>query len=223
MENRILFATTNKHKERIFKESWKKSILSEKYSYVTLRDMPVDIDIEEDSGTFEGDALKKAIVYGQHSGMITISQDRGFVFDELNWPGTLSKEVMFGDARLVVGEDGKPMFGDDSDEHNGLERAKKVLSRIDGKDRTMSVINATAIYLPSGESFVENTVTKGMAALKPFEGLEESFSTFFVPQGETKTMNELYPNWDLMLDYWSTVLAPIPENIEDKVNEFRVN
>jgi inosine/xanthosine triphosphate pyrophosphatase family protein len=221
MQNNILFATTNKHKEKIFKKAWEYSSLSNNFGYVTLSDIGVSIDVPEDSGTFEGDAMTKAQAYGEEIGMITISQDRGFVFDELNWPGTLTKQVTIGSDSVVIGPDGFPEIKTGGPVINTLEKAKKLLKVLEGKNRTMTVINATAVYIPHSKMIShENTYTKGLAALMPEEGLEGSFSRYFIPAGDTRPLSVKFDTVDDLISYWARTICPIPDSIEREIHSF---
>ena len=214
----ILFATTNKHKEKIFRRSWDNAGLDNTFKYCTLDEVEIDIDIDEDTGTFKGDALKKAVAYGNATGMITISQDRGFVFDALNWPGTLTKEVTIGNNHITIGEDGFPVTKSSDDKVDHMQKAREVLSAIGDNDRSMTVINATALYIPGTAQIVEEIHTPGIAAEEPVEGLEGSFSRYFIARGHDRPLASQFNTIDELIDYWARVICVLPHQIVDALN-----
>lgn len=56
-----------------------------------------DFEVDEDTDSFEKDALKKALEYSKFLNLPTISLDRGIEIPSLNnWPGTKSKDVFLG-------------------------------------------------------------------------------------------------------------------------------
>ena len=122
---KILFATTNDHKIRLFKIAWLDQKLDQKFELITLNDIPkIDLGyIKEDSGSFAGDATLKAVEYAKAYNLPTISQDRGFIFNALNWPGTDSKKVFTLDETHEF-KAGK--WGEVKDLY--FERSKEILS-----------------------------------------------------------------------------------------------
>ena len=128
---KIVLASNNFKKIKEIKE-----ILNESnYQIYSLKDMNIDIDIEEDGLTFEENAKKKAIeIYKYLSSnnkgeFIVISDDSGLEVDCLNGaPGVYS-------ARYA-GEDA-----------TDADRCNKILSELDGVDISMrSARFACALY-----------------------------------------------------------------------------
>jgi XTP/dITP diphosphohydrolase len=187
----ILFATTNGHKIRLFKMAWQTLGLNEKFNLVTLKDLPEkDLGhIAEDSGTFGGDALLKAKAYAEAYNLPTISQDRGFVFEALNWPGTLSKEVMFGDEKVIHT---KQMWEEQRGEN--YNRAVSVLTKLDRQEnRRIQIIQGLAIALPNGNFQTEEKKSYGIASQQVINGVGGSYDWFFIHQGLEIT-NSQFPS-----------------------------
>lgn len=84
---KIVIATKNKGKLQEIK-----AILSdEKYEIVSMNDMGIDIEVDEDADTFSGNAQKKAIEIMKVCNEITLADDSGLVVDALNGaPGVYS-------------------------------------------------------------------------------------------------------------------------------------
>lgn len=84
---KILIATNNKHKVEEIREILK----NDKFELLTLSDLKIEIEVEEDKDTLEGNALKKAEEMFRIAGMPTIADDTGLFVDALNGePGVYS-------------------------------------------------------------------------------------------------------------------------------------
>jgi XTP/dITP diphosphohydrolase len=206
----ILFATTNGSKIRHFKLAWQELGLNEKFNLVTLKDLPnIELGhIAEDSGTFGGDALLKAKAYAEAYNLPTISQDRGFVFETLNWPGTLSKEVMFGDEKVIHT---KQLWEEQREEN--YNRAVSVLTKLDGQEnRRILIIQGLAIALPSGEFEIEEKITHGIASQQVINGVGGSYDWFFIHEGLEIT-NSQFPSEEALDEYAAKNYYPITPKI----------
>lgn len=210
MPQTILFATTNGSKIRHFKLAWHVLGLHEKFNLVTLKDLPkIELGhIAEDSGTFAGDALLKAKAYSAAYNLPTISQDRGFVFEALNWPGTLSKEVMFGDEKVIHT---KQMWEEQREEN--YNRAKSVLEKLGGQEnRRIQIIQGLAIALPNGEFQTEEKISYGIASQEVINGVGGSYDWFFIHQGLEIT-NSQFPSEEALDIYAAKNYYPITPKI----------
>lgn len=86
MSRDILVATTNQGKILELR-----AMLDEQARWLSLSDVGIDLDVEEDAATFAGNAMKKAETYARASGLWTLSDDSGLVVDALGGqPGVLS-------------------------------------------------------------------------------------------------------------------------------------
>ncbi len=86
MSRDILVATTNQGKILELR-----ALLEDQARWLSLSDVGIDLDVEEDASTFSGNAKKKAMAYAQASGLWTLSDDSGLVVDALGGqPGVLS-------------------------------------------------------------------------------------------------------------------------------------
>jgi valyl-tRNA synthetase/inosine/xanthosine triphosphate pyrophosphatase family protein len=197
---KVLFATTNHHKIKLFKLAWEYQGLDKQFDLVTLRDLDNTnlLKVVEDSGTFAGDATLKAIAYAKHFGLPTISQDRGFVFDALNWPGTDSKKVMFGNDDVTWNIDSEW----ESEMEMNTFRAQQAIDKLEDKDRSMRLIQGLAIALPDGRFASEEFATLGKASEKIVNKIGGAFDWFFIPNSLGHIMAE-FDTQDL-LDQWTS-------------------
>lgn len=124
---RIIAATKNKGKIKEIK-----SILSD-YDILSMEEIGIDIDVNEDADTFEGNAIKKAVDIMKACGEITIADDSGLVVEALGGePGVYS-------ARYS-GQHG-----------NDIENNLLVLKKMEGiKNRNAKFVCAMAAAFPDG-------------------------------------------------------------------------
>ena len=151
---KILLATHNRNKAREFAR-----ILSEyrdslgDIELMTLEDVGVTEDVEENGSTFEENAMIKARV-GARSGYPTLADDSGIEVDALGGaPGIFS-------ARFAGGH------GDDA-ANNALLLEK--LRGVPREKRTARYVVVVACVLPDGEEFTVRGTTEGLI-LSSYDG-----------------------------------------------------
>ena len=131
----IVFASNNKGKIREVQE-----ILRD-YKILSLEEMGIDIDVEEDKDTFEGNAIKKAVEISKYlNGKMVIADDSGIEIEYLDgFPGVFTKRWNPGTDR---------------------DRNLSIIKKIDGmgkQDRKITMV--TAIALAQSEKVI---TTKGI-------------------------------------------------------------
>ena len=126
---KIIVATKNKGKMREIK-----SILSDsKYEILSMEDIGLDVEVDEDADTFTGNAIKKAVEIMKVCNEITLADDSGLVVDALGGaPGVYS-------ARYE-GEHG-------DDLQNNLLLLKNMENE---KNRSAKFVCAMALSFPDG-------------------------------------------------------------------------
>lgn len=126
---KIIVATKNKGKMREIK-----SILSDsKYEILSMEDIGLDVEVDEDADTFTGNAIKKAVEIMKVCNEITLADDSGLVVDALGGaPGVYS-------ARYA-GEHG-------DDLQNNLLLLKNMENE---KNRSAKFVCAMALAFPDG-------------------------------------------------------------------------
>lgn len=83
----LLVATTNQHKLKEYQALF--STLP--FQLRSLRDIQLDMDVEETGSTFQENAEIKALAYARASGLLTLADDSGLEIDALNGePGVYS-------------------------------------------------------------------------------------------------------------------------------------
>ena len=212
-KKKIFIATTNKSKLRPFTMAWKKLGLDKCYHLVNLAELELlgDIKIKEDTGSFEGDALKKAEGYSRIINLPTIAIDRGIEFEALDgWPGTKTKEVFSGSDETIFNFEALKLnlTGNELD----IKRSQAILNKIKDKDRGVKSVYGIAVVFPSGEKASELVTVEGKAAHKlKITSTGYFYDWFFVPKGYNKTLSEFSEH--NYLEFVSETLWPIPDRI----------
>ena len=140
----IIIASGNKGKIRETQE-----ILNE-YKVISMNELGIDINVEEDQNTFEGNAIKKAETIAKKiSGKMCIADDSGIEIEFLDgFPGVLTKRWHSGTDR---------------------ERNLAIIEKLKGIPKEKRKITfTTAIALSNGETTIcEKGTIDGFVAEKP--------------------------------------------------------
>lgn len=177
MIREILVATTNQGKIKELRE-----MLGRDAGWLSLADVGIELEVEEDATTFAGNAKKKAQAYAQASGLWTLSDDSGLVVDALDGqPGVRS-------ARFS---------GVESDDRSVMDRKnyEKLLSMMEDvpkEKRTARFMCCICLASPDAILLETQGAVEGVIALKPFgQGGFGYDPVFYVPEFG-KTMAELH-------------------------------
>lgn len=140
----IIIASGNKGKIRETQE-----ILNE-YKVISMNELGIDIDVEEDQNTFEGNAIKKAETIAKKiGGKMCIADDSGIEIEFLDgFPGVVTKRWHSGTDR---------------------ERNLAIIEKLKGVPKEKRKITfTTAIALSNGETTIcEKGIIDGFVAEKP--------------------------------------------------------
>lgn len=113
-----------------------------------VKDLPIDYEVQENATTFEGNAITKAIIFGNKTGLFTLADDSGLCVDALNGrPGVLSARYAAGSAK------------------DKYMKLLEELKEVPKEKRTARYIAVIAIFDPESEK------------VNTFEGVCEGFIT----------------------------------------------
>ena len=148
---RLIIASNNVHKVQEIKE-----ILGEHFTDIrTLREMGIDIAVEEDGDTFEANALKKAseILAVAPEADAALSDDSGLEVDALNGaPGVYSARYAGGAGH---------------DDHANNEKVLADMARVPDENRTCRFISAVALVRRGREPIVVRGEVEGQMLRAP--------------------------------------------------------
>ena len=137
---KLAIATNNQHKLQEIR-----AILGNSFEeLLSLKDLGIDVDVEETGTTLEENALIKARTILALSGIATLADDTGLMVDALNGaPGVYS-------ARYA------------GEEHNDAKNRALLLKNLDGvKDRSAHFATVIALCYPDGKTLTASGRVNG--------------------------------------------------------------
>lgn len=137
---KLAIATNNQHKLQEIR-----AILGDSFEeLLSLKDLGIDVDVEETGTTLEENALIKARAILALSGIATLADDTGLMVDALNGaPGVYS-------ARYA------------GEEHNDAKNRALLLKNLDGvKDRSAHFATVIALCYPNGKTLTASGRVNG--------------------------------------------------------------
>ena len=137
---KLAIATNNQHKLQEIR-----AILGDSFEeLLSLKDLGIDIDVEETGSTLEENALIKARAILALSGIATLADDTGLMVDALNGaPGVYS-------ARYA------------GEEHDDAKNRALLLKNLDGvKDRSAHFATVIALCYPDGKTLTASGRVNG--------------------------------------------------------------
>lgn len=143
---KLLLATNNAHKVAEIK-----CILGDKFDEIlTLKDVGLNVEVEEDGETFFENAFKKASVICEMSGLPSLADDTGLEVDSLNGePGVYS-------ARYA----GKT--------HDDAANNRKLLDKLKGKqDRSARFVTSIVLCVPEKAALTAEGQVRGWILDRP--------------------------------------------------------
>lgn len=137
---KLAIATNNQHKLQEIR-----AVLGDSFEeLLSLKDLGIDVDVEETGTTLEENALIKARAILALSGIATLADDTGLMVDALNGaPGVYS-------ARYA------------GEEHNDAKNRALLLKNLDGvKDRSAHFATVIALCYPDGKTLTASGRVNG--------------------------------------------------------------
>jgi len=165
---KLIFATNNQHKVDEIK-----SVVSDKFEIITLKDAGIDIDIPEPHDTLQENASEKSGTIHRITGLSCFSEDTGLEVDSLNGePGVKS-------ARYA---------GESKSFQNNID---KLLTKLMGHDnRSARFRTVISLILDKREYFFEG-VCEGTIIENQRGNGGFGYDPVFVPVGESLTFAEM--------------------------------
>lgn len=169
---KLLIATTNPGKVRELSE-FLKDLPADRHGLpvklVSLADIGIDQDVEEDGKTYQENAEKKAKFYSQLSGLPAVADDGGLEISALNGePGIHSRRWL----------------GYAATDQELIDHMIRVAKELPSDNRNARFITVDCLALPTGETYCEEGTVDGIIAEKPLSKLLEGYpyrSFFYLP------------------------------------------
>ena len=196
---KIVFATANEGKVKEIKEILKDFPIE----VVSMKEMGITADIEENGTTFEENSLIKARALAKLTGLPALADDSGLEVDYLNGePGIYSARYLGRDT--------------DYDYKNNYIINK--LSDAQDKERSARFVCVISLVLPDGREFVERGVVEGLIGYE--QKGENGFGydpIFYLPE-YGKTSAELSPDEKNKISHRGKALSAMKKLIMNLVD-----
>ena len=167
---KLLISTRNEHKLKEIRQ-----ILSlPGIEILDLSAFPQAPEVEEDADTFEGNAIKKAMVLSEITGLWTLADDSGLEVDALDGaPGVWS-------ARYA----GEPV--------SHAANNRKLLNALsEEEDRGAQFRCVIALVVPGEEPRTVAGICRGRISAVPHGEAGFGYDPVFIPDGETRTFAQM--------------------------------
>jgi XTP/dITP diphosphohydrolase len=163
--NKLLIATKNQGKVGEFKEFLKEL----PFEIVSLKDLNITEDIEEDGKTYKENSQKKALFFAKLSNLPTIADDGGIEIVALqNQPGIKSRRWL----------------GYEATDEEIIQHMLKVSKGLPKDNRQAFFKTVVTFALPNGKVWSVNGEVEGVISDKPYLKLLQGYpyrSFFFLP------------------------------------------
>jgi XTP/dITP diphosphohydrolase len=163
---KLLIATRNPGKL----EEIKKFLSNLHLEILSLKDLGIEEDVEEDGKTYAENSAKKALFYAKKSALPSISDDGGIEIAALNYaPGIHSRRWLGYEAK----------------DEDLIEHMKKISASLPDDNRDAYFRTVVTLALPNGRMFNAKGEVKGIIAKKPLLKILEGYpyrSFFYIPE-----------------------------------------
>lgn len=198
--DKIVFATLNEGKVKEIKE-----ILGDfEIEVLSMKEMGINIDVEENGSTFEENSLIKARALSKLTGLPALADDSGLVVDYLNGePGIYS-------ARYL---------GRDTDYDYKNNYIINELSDAKAEERSARFVCVISLVLPDGREFTKMGIMEGLIGYE--QKGENGFGydpIFYLPE-YGKTSAELSPSEKNEISHRGKALSEMKELIINLTNK----
>ena len=192
MDCKIVAATNNKNKLREFKE-----ILSPLgYQIVSLKDLGIEIEVEETGKTFEENSMLKAKAILEATGMASLADDSGLEVDALGGePGIYS-------ARYCEGSD--------------ADRVAFLLDKmkdVPDDKRSARFVSAITLMFTDGDVVTARGTCEGKIAHEPAGKNGFGYDPIFFVESYGKTFAELSPEQKNMISHRGNALSELQRQL----------
>lgn len=163
---KLLIATTNFGKL----SEIKKFLSGLNLEILSLKDVGITDDVEEDGTTYAENSAKKALFYAKKSGLPSIADDGGIEIAALNYaPGVRSRRWL----------------GYEASDEDLIRHMKKISKELPDSNRDAYFRTVITLALPNGQIFQVNGEVRGVIAKKPHLKTLKGYpyrSFFYIPE-----------------------------------------
>ncbi|MFM2227316.1 MAG: hypothetical protein RL664_659 [Bacteroidota bacterium] len=188
---KIVFASGNKNKLQEIQAALPLGV-----EVVSMRDVGVDEEIPETTGTLEGNAEQKARFVFEKTGMACFSDDTGLEIEALNGRPGVNSAIYAGEPR--------------SNERN----IEKVLKEMEGKTNRNAQFRSVFCYCSVAGTFYFEGIVKGKlgVSIRGTDGF--GYDGIFHPEGNSRTFAQMNIEEKKLLSHRAKALKKFLEFIK---------
>ena len=208
MDN-LVIASRNEHKIKEIKDILKNT----PYNIISIDDLNIDVEVEEDGNTFEENAYKKAYEIMKITKMPTIADDSGLEVDALGGrPGVYSARFAAMDEdnthEIVVKENA-------SSEKNN-EKLLKLMGNIPQERRGARFVTVMVVLYPNGDKIVARGEIRGYIGYEEKGNDGFGYDPLFIVPEYNKTFAELGSNIKNKISHRAKALENLKNKLENR-------
>lgn len=196
---KLVFATGNQGKVREFRQ-----ILGENYEVLSLKDIGLDVDIDENGSSFEENAEIKAKTVMELTGEMVLADDSGFEVDYLNGePGIYSARYLGEDTPYSV-------------------KNAEILKRCQdakGEERSARFVCAISCAFPDGRVITTKGVVEGLLADEPKGEYGFGYDPIFYYPPSGCTTGELLPEAKNEISHRGIAIRKMVEKLNEILSD----
>ena len=176
------------------------------FEFLSLKELGLEISIEEDQDTFEGNAIKKAVEVMKYTGEITLADDSGLEVDVLGGrPGVFSARFAGAEA---------------TDEQNN-KKLLQLMANIPEEKRTARFRCVIAVAFPNGQILTSEGICEGRIGYFPKGTNGFGYDPLFIVDKYNKTFAELDQHEKNQISHRGVALRKMRKQLEEYLNNLR--
>lgn len=209
MDN-LVIASRNKHKIEEIKDILKHM----PYNIVSIDDLNIDVEVEEDGNTFEENAYKKAYEIMKFTKMPTLADDSGLEVDALGGrPGVYSARfaaIDEDDNEKIIGKNNSS-----SEENN--EKLLRLMENIPQERRGARFVTVMVVLYPNGDKITARGEIRGYIGYEKRGNDGFGYDPLFIVPEYNKTFAELGSNIKNKISHRAKALENLKNKLENSI------
>jgi XTP/dITP diphosphohydrolase len=169
----------------------------------TVEDFPGYPDVEEDRGTFEENAIKKAVAIAEYTGKYALADDSGLEVYALNGsPGVMSSRYA----------------GDEADDRKNIEKLLYELRSVKKDERQARFVCCVSLASPDGNIITFHGYIQGTIGTEPKGSRGFGYDPVFYPEGFHRTFAEMSDEEKDAISHRGRALRKLEQYLKEKIS-----
>jgi XTP/dITP diphosphohydrolase len=208
MDN-LVIASRNEHKIKEIKDILKNT----PYNIISIDDLNIDVEVEEDGNTFEENSYKKANEIMKITKMPTIADDSGLEVDALGGrPGVYSARF----AAMDEGNTHEIVVKENASSEKNNEKLLKLMGNIPQERRGARFVTVMVVLYPNGDKIVARGEISGYIGYEEKGDGGFGYDPLFIVPEYNKTFAELGSNIKNKISHRAKALENLKNKLENR-------